>query len=544
MTARMNHPTVKANALCEPKSCLFSKAKSGSWVAMKRKLVQRLWLLWIVWGMAILPGWGAVFNVTNINNSGAGSLRDAVTQANNAAGADEIRFNTAGVFATPQAIVLNTPLSFSGLLTITGPPAVANRVALRANAGGTRLFTPTGSSVTLTLTDLLIEDAHAVGANAGGGVLQAGAGTVVTFNADRCFFDDCIADGLGGLLRLTAAIVNFNDCTFTDNQALGGSLFYIETGVVTIRGGVAARNASTGAGTNAGDLIGMEAGFLTMDGFELRETTAANLLPLAIEVGRYSGNASTRGIVSVSMIDCNVHDNEGAVLESHGGPITVTRCVFDHNGAVIKGGLFEDACVISGCTFTNNGSLAHNSGDITVEDTVAENNTGSFSAQEDLTLRRVDLRFNGAMPGSMSGLLAEDCEFHQNTGVLGRGLGTIRDVTLRRCGVSGTTGLNDAYEITGLVANGAQSWMTALNVLLESCTLNGNTGLAQALTSAKLLNCTFTNNSGQAVMIVGGTDDTTADFTLQNSVFSGNTNTNAGNVIFQSTDPPSVVSRK
>jgi hypothetical protein len=47
----------------------------------------------------------ATFTVTNTNNSGAGSLRQALTDSNNTAGSDTIVFDPA-VFSTPQTIQL------------------------------------------------------------------------------------------------------------------------------------------------------------------------------------------------------------------------------------------------------------------------------------------------------------------------------------------------------------------------------------------------------------------------------------------------------
>jgi hypothetical protein len=52
----------------------------------------------------------ATFTVTTVNNDVAGSLRRAIEDANAAPGPDTIVFDTAGVFATQQAIVLNSPI--------------------------------------------------------------------------------------------------------------------------------------------------------------------------------------------------------------------------------------------------------------------------------------------------------------------------------------------------------------------------------------------------------------------------------------------------
>src|SRR5205085_5761737 len=65
----------------------------------------------------------ATFTVVNLNDAGAGSLRDAITQANAAAGADVITFSPA-IFNVPRTINLLTVLPTVGdALTLTGPGA-------------------------------------------------------------------------------------------------------------------------------------------------------------------------------------------------------------------------------------------------------------------------------------------------------------------------------------------------------------------------------------------------------------------------------------
>src|SRR5262245_11114407 len=59
--------------------------------------------------------------VTTADDGGAGSLRDAIVQANAFAGADLINFDTAGVFATAQTISLLAALpAITDALTVTG----------------------------------------------------------------------------------------------------------------------------------------------------------------------------------------------------------------------------------------------------------------------------------------------------------------------------------------------------------------------------------------------------------------------------------------
>lgn len=65
----------------------------------------------------------ATFTVTNANDSGAGSLRQAVLDANAAAGADTIVFNSS--FNTAQTITLASQITIDSpdntSLTIAGP---------------------------------------------------------------------------------------------------------------------------------------------------------------------------------------------------------------------------------------------------------------------------------------------------------------------------------------------------------------------------------------------------------------------------------------
>src|SRR3954452_10923669 len=61
----------------------------------------------------------STFTVLNVNDSGAGSLRDAVAQANAKPGPDTINFDTVGVFATSQTITLT-----SGVITFAVDPTL------------------------------------------------------------------------------------------------------------------------------------------------------------------------------------------------------------------------------------------------------------------------------------------------------------------------------------------------------------------------------------------------------------------------------------
>src|SRR6185369_13877247 len=74
----------------------------------------------------------AVFTVLNNNDSGPGSLRDAITQANATVVADTINFD-ATFFSTPRTISLASTLAITQDLSIVGPGAANATI----NGGGT-----------------------------------------------------------------------------------------------------------------------------------------------------------------------------------------------------------------------------------------------------------------------------------------------------------------------------------------------------------------------------------------------------------------------
>src|SRR5262245_31481223 len=64
----------------------------------------------------------ALFSVTTTADSGAGSLRQAITDANGNFGSDSIVFDAAK-FATPQIITLSSTLTITDSVMITGTSA-------------------------------------------------------------------------------------------------------------------------------------------------------------------------------------------------------------------------------------------------------------------------------------------------------------------------------------------------------------------------------------------------------------------------------------
>src|SRR5207249_244089 len=105
------------------------------------------------------------FLVTNTADTGAGSLRQAIADANADPCPSTITFDTAGVFATPQTITLtNGELVVSNNVIILGPGA--NVLAVNGNAAS-RVF-HVSSNIVVTIAGLTITNGNASGSNGGG----------------------------------------------------------------------------------------------------------------------------------------------------------------------------------------------------------------------------------------------------------------------------------------------------------------------------------------------------------------------------------------
>ncbi|MGZ7042839.1 MAG: choice-of-anchor Q domain-containing protein, partial [Thermoanaerobaculia bacterium] len=208
-------------------------------------------------GMALAiaaPSHAAQFQVSTLADSGAGSMRDAVAQANAAAGADQIVFTGA---ATSGTIALASEIAITDELTLTGP----GTRALSITSSG-RIFNVTSGILNVSLTDLTLENANASGN--GGAILGASAG----INLDRVALLGNQATGEGGALYCTIGaapgLLTIRNSTIAGNHANKMGAFAAYGCSVEIEN-------STISGNTATDSNG--AAFLAFSSFELRNST-------------------------------------------------------------------------------------------------------------------------------------------------------------------------------------------------------------------------------------------------------------------------------
>ena len=138
----------------------------------------------------------ATFTVLNADDTGAGSFRQAITDALNATTDDSIVFEPT-FFATPRTInqmsSLPTLSAGSGALTITGPGE--NLLTIQRGAGAPNFGLLISSAPSLSISGLTMSGGNSP---ASGGALQIGG----TVTLDHVVLRDNRAAGPGGAIRL------------------------------------------------------------------------------------------------------------------------------------------------------------------------------------------------------------------------------------------------------------------------------------------------------------------------------------------------------
>src|SRR5262245_19306996 len=157
-------------------------------------------------GDRIVP---STFHVTTVADGGAGSLRDAITQANAHAGADAIVFDEG---LTGTITLTGGELDVTDDLKINGPSA--DRLTVSGNHTSRVFKVEPGETV--SISGLTVAGGNAGTLN-GGGIDNFGVLTV----SNVVFFGNAATNG-GGLANHNGATVTVRDSTFTSNSAGAG----------------------------------------------------------------------------------------------------------------------------------------------------------------------------------------------------------------------------------------------------------------------------------------------------------------------------------
>ena len=195
----------------------------------------------------------AVFTVSNLNDSGAGSLRQAINDANAVADADTI------VFANGLTGSINLTLpgaenaNAGGDLDILNPVAIqgpgANVLTVRQTIGDERVFdVRPAAGAAVSIAGLTITGGN--GSNGGGGGINLTSAAVLTLSAVEVTGNTSSSNGGGGVRQATGILTVLNS-TIANNSvgpSLTGGGMRIVSGTATITNTTISGNSADGDG--------------------------------------------------------------------------------------------------------------------------------------------------------------------------------------------------------------------------------------------------------------------------------------------------------
>jgi hypothetical protein len=156
------------------------------------------------------------FVVFNANDNGAGSLRQAVLNANAATGSPTITFDP----SVTSAITLTSgELAVTHGMTVKGPAGVSG-------SANSRIFDITSGTVVISGLAMTNGNSTAVGSN--GGAIYVNAANVSLTNCTLSGNTATAAGASGGALAIISGTLAMNDCTVSGNTATGCSGIYVQ----------------------------------------------------------------------------------------------------------------------------------------------------------------------------------------------------------------------------------------------------------------------------------------------------------------------------
>jgi hypothetical protein len=372
--------------------------------------------------------------VTNTNDSGAGSLRQALLNANNAAesytitiaptltgtitlgsplpvlnknidligpGADKLTISgnnahrvfeiSAGTVRMQDLTIANGTAPIGGGIAITGPANLfLTRVTVRNNAAQNGAGIVNNAGGNLNVLDCIIREN--VG-QAAGGILNVNSTTVIrnstidknqatqfsgggiqtingTLHIVNVFFDENTADDEGGGLFSNNTIIDITKSQFQQNQAISGGAIYQVTGDVVIDTTTFDANNASGGGG-----VNVRLGTMTLD--------------TSLFYGNQAGGTG------------------GGFRNENGTPI-LRNVTFVDNRALLGGGIYNQGgtlrishATLTGNEGTNGGGGIQGGGDVYLQSSIVHGNTLTVGVGPDLAGLFKSARYN--LVGSNSG---------------------------------------------------------------------------------------------------------------------------------------------
>jgi hypothetical protein len=366
-----------------------------------------------LWALPAPRARAASFTVTNLNDTGAGSLRQAMLDANATAGADTVTFAVPGTITLESMLpaisdVAGLTIDGGGAITISGNNAVrvlevntnaalvVQNLTITSGRGyGAAIYNDDGGTVTV-MSSTLSGNTGGYGAaiynddggtvtvmnstlssntgSRGGGIYNDQGGTVTvtnstisgnsvdaggaaifnTYNSTATVTNSILSDNSGahgGAIYNTTSTVTVTNSILSNNSATGtaGGIFNSNRGTVIVTSSTFSGNSATG---NAGGIYAGIHGTVTITSSTFSDNSAGN-------GGGISAEFSSVTITSSTFSGNSAGTNGGGIFNNRDGTVTITSSTFSGNSAGANGG----------------GTFNNDTGATTLQNSIIANNT-------------------------------------------------------------------------------------------------------------------------------------------------------------------------
>jgi Bacterial Ig-like domain len=276
------------------------------------------------------------FTVINANDSGVGSLRQAILDANGAAGEDTINFDPS---LSGQTITLGSqlpPITDGAGLVIDGGSAkvtVSGNNAVRVFAVGT----PTISGAKLTLNNLTVANGRSI---LGGGILNAASNTLTVRNSTLSGnnANENSASGGGGIWNNGGTITVSNSTLSGNSARAAGGGIWNNGGTLTVRNSTLSGNSATeDFGTGGG--LGSNSGTVSLKNTIVANSPSGDNCSGTINDGGYNLDSGTSCGFDTATNSLSSTDPKLGPLADNGGP-TLTHALLEGSPAIDEGRSF------------------------------------------------------------------------------------------------------------------------------------------------------------------------------------------------------------
>lgn len=284
-----------------------------------------------------------VFNgtVTNLNDSGPGSLRDAIEEANIHPGDDTITFDpglSGTITLTSGALIITDDVS------IIGPGA--NVLAVSGNHASGAFDVEDLAEGTINISGITVKDS--------GGSASAPPAVGNEIPGDLVLTDCVLSGNSGYVVAWGDGLASITRCTISGNT--GGIV--VNASKLIVRGSTISGNAG---------------GILTRQ-VEMSDTVISDNAGAAIDIGGFPADSTITG--------CTVNGNDGDGVDfNSAATMTVTNCTIANNSGI---GIWErgNKVTVNGSTISGNASGIEAQGPtVVVNSTIANNRPTNANRQ-------------------------------------------------------------------------------------------------------------------------------------------------------------------